>query len=268
MFVNQFAYILGVVYTTPDTASMFQPLVPVVVVIVAVILRTEPCPRINTKGGFAKVFGVVLAVSGAIIMTYGKQNAGDAPKSVGTPKPIGYIFLLINVSAAAVWVVLQKKYIFNKVNMRWREYPINVTAWTYFYGALFMGLASFYYTGQPDKFKIPKPEVYYCLIYSIFVTSALGYMLITWCNMLVNSSFVTASWPLQVLFCVILSYIVLGETLVALEVVGALMIISALMAVTWSNYREQNGGEKVKDDLHRTRNHSNGEGLEHLLSDN
>ena len=64
-------------------------------------------------------------------------------------------------------------------------------------------------------------------------------MLITWCNMQVNSSFVTACWPLQVLFCAILSYVVLGEVMVALEIVGGLMIIVALLAVTWSNYTEQ-----------------------------
>jgi len=54
--------------------------------------------------------------------------------------------------------------------------------------------------------------------------------------MQINSSFVTASWPLQVLFCAILSYVLLGEELVALQIVGGLMIISALLAVTWSNY--------------------------------
>jgi len=131
---------------------------------------------------------------------------------------------------------MQKKFIFNKTNSRWRDFPINVTAWSYFFGAISMGLASLYYVNKPEKFFIFKNEVVYCLIYAVFIQSAFCYMLITWCNMQINSSFVTASWPLQVLFCAILSYILLGEELVALQIVGGLMIISALLAVTWSNY--------------------------------
>jgi len=250
MFINQFAYILGVVFTTPDTASMFQPLVPVVVTIAAILLRTEPLPRLKTKIGSAKIFGILLATGGALIMAYGKQTgskSSDDGKNLTKPKPYGYLFLVINISASALWVVMQKKFIFNKANSRWRDYPINITAWTYFFGAISMGLASLYYADKPEKFVIHKIEVVYCLIYAVFITSALCYMLITWCHMQVNSSFVTASWPLQVMFCAILSYIVLGEELVALQIVGGLMIIVALFAVTWSNYAEQVSNKQLNN---------------------
>ena len=40
---------------------------------------------------------------------------------------------------------------------RWKEYPVATTAYSYFFGAMFMGLASLYYPfqGQVDVFKIP-----------------------------------------------------------------------------------------------------------------
>ena len=241
--MNQLMYILGVVYTTPDTASMFQAIIPVLVVITAVLFKTERFPRINSKLGSAKIFGILLATGGALLMAYGKQNAkggdGGEDKKLTKPTWYGYVFLVVNISCTSVWVVMQKKYIFNKVNSRFREYPINTTAWTYLSGAVCMGFASFYYADRPDEFVVSDANVLYCLIYAIFITSALCYMLITWCNMQVNSSFVTACWPLQVFFCAILSYFVLGEVLVALEIVGGLMIIVALLAVTWSNYTEQ-----------------------------
>ena len=243
MFINQLMYILGVVYTTPDTASMFQAIIPVLVVIIAVLFRTERFPRVNTKLGAAKIFGILLATGGALLMAYAKQNAksngSNTDKNLTKPTWYGYLFLVANISCTAVWVVMQKKYIFNKVTSRFREYPINTTAWTYLSGAICMGFASFYYAERPQEFVISDANVMYCLIYAVFITSALCYMLITWCNMQVNSSFVTACWPLQVLFCAILSYVVLGEVMVALEIVGGLMIIVALLAVTWSNYTEQ-----------------------------
>lgn len=243
MFVNQLMYILGVVYTTPDTASMFQAIIPVLVVVFAIIFRTERFPRINSKLGFAKIFGILFATGGALLMAYGKQNAKESDastdKNLTKPTWYGYVFLLVNISCTSVWVVMQKKYIFNKVTSRFRDYPINTTAWTYLSGAVCMGFASLYYAERPDEFVVKDSNVLYCLIYAVFITSALCYMLITWCNMQVNSSFVTACWPLQVLFCAIISYLVLGEVLVALEIVGGLMIIVALFAVTWSNYTEQ-----------------------------
>lgn len=243
MFINQFAYILGVVHTTPDTASMFQPLVPVICSLFAVIFRIERFPRLNTLTGFAKFFGILLATGGALLMTYGKNNAGDhghPDKKVGKPTAFGYIALLVNTSSSSLYIIVQKKYIFNKPQSIWRSFPIGVTAWTYFFGSLWMGLASFYYVNKPHEFHIDDINVIYALIYAVFITSALCYMLITWTNMQVNSSFVTASWPLQSFFCVIISYLVLGEILVPLEAVGGLMIIFALFAVVWSNYKEQN----------------------------
>lgn len=55
---------------------------------------------------------------------------------------------------------------------RWKKHPIYVTAYSYFFGALFMGLGSLYYvgTGQYTLFKIPQDVraetiVWYKLIY-------------------------------------------------------------------------------------------------------
>lgn len=40
---------------------------------------------------------------------------------------------------------------------RWKDYPVGTTAYSYFFGALFMGLASLYYPvrGEVDVYRIP-----------------------------------------------------------------------------------------------------------------
>ena len=249
MFCTQLFYILGVINTTPDTASMFQPLVPVICTIIAIAMRVEKPPNLTHRTGLAKVFGIALATCGALIMTYSKNTKHNnssitaisktSKVNLGEPSLYGYLCLFGNVSSAALWIVVQKKYIFNNHSSRWRQYPINVTAWTYFFGAAWMAWGSFmYYSKDPGKFRIGSWNVIYCLLYAIFVTSALCYVLITWCNMQVNSSFVTASWPLQVLFCLCLSYVVFGETLLLPELFGGVLIICALMLVTWSNFND------------------------------
>uniref|UniRef100_A0A7M5V6G7 EamA domain-containing protein n=1 Tax=Clytia hemisphaerica TaxID=252671 RepID=A0A7M5V6G7_9CNID len=244
MFGGQLFYIIGLINTTPDTASMFQPLTAVLCTIVAILMKVEKVPKLSERTGLAKVVGICLATLGALIMTYSKNSkhsdvSKDEKSKIGEPNLFGILCLLGNITTSSVWVVMQKKYIFNNPESRWRQFPINVTAWSYFFGALWMALASTYYINDHDKFHIRSKNVLYCLIYAIFVTSALCYGLITWCNMQVNASFVTASWPLQVVFCLTLSYIFLGETLTVVEVFSGLLIICALMAVTWSNYNER-----------------------------
>ena len=68
--------------------------------------------------------------------------------------------------------------------------------------------------------------------------------------MQISASLVTATWPLQVLFCAILSYFVLGEVLNTLEYFGGLLIVVGLMAVVWSNFLSRKG--KEKDNRERT----------------
>ena len=38
---------------------------------------------------------------------------------------------------------------------RWKSYPIMVTAWSYGFGAVAMGLATIYYYNHPDQFVLP-----------------------------------------------------------------------------------------------------------------
>ena len=51
-----------------------------------------------------------------------------------------------NCVCCSIYVLLQKKWVFSKeagttssyLSKKWSKYPINLTAWTYLFGALFM----------------------------------------------------------------------------------------------------------------------------------
>ena len=107
------------------------------------------------------------------------------------------------------------------------------------FGTIFLALASLYYVNKPEKFTYFPEEEIYPILYAIFVNSGLCYLLISWCNMQISASLVTATWPLQTLFCAILSYFVLGEVLNTLEYLGGVVIVFGLMAVVWSNFAEE-----------------------------
>jgi len=236
MFGNQLPYILGIYYTNANIASIFQPSIPVWTAILAIITRIEPLPALNKTHGWAKILGILLATAGAVTMVMEKVLSDKRELKSGYG--LGYLFLIINTLCSAIYVLLQKKMIFNKNDSPWRQRPIAVTAWSYLFGTIFMALSSLYYviTKQFDKFTHFPNEEIYPIIYAIFIASSLCYMLITWCNMQVSATVVTATWPLQVLFCAVLSYFVLNEVLTVWEYVGAALIITGLFGVIWSSY--------------------------------
>ena len=82
MFMNQLFYILGVYNTSADIASMFQPVVPVWTVIIAVLVKIEPLPNITKLNGILKVLGILLAVIGAIITTIEMKRIKKPKKSL------------------------------------------------------------------------------------------------------------------------------------------------------------------------------------------
>ena len=249
MFGSPFLFILGIYYTNANIASILQPTIPVWTALLAIILRIEPFPDLRTLRGWAKFLGIPLAAAGAMIMMV--QNvAGEPEDSVGTINKIpfwGFVFLLGNTLCTASYIVLVKKFIFGKEDSCWRAKPVTVVAWAALFGTIFMALASLYYVTKPEKFlHFPKEEIF-PIFYAIFITSGLCYLLISWCNTQISASLVTATWPLQVLFCAILSYFVLGEALNTLEYLGSMFTIAGLVAVVWSNYAEENRAKSCDD---------------------
>ena len=96
----------------------------------------------------------------------------------------------------AIYVLLQKRFIFNSPDCKspslpltiyfvlalslslssspgkWKNYPVTVTAYSYFFGALFMGLSTIYFaaTGQGDQFAIPQNvSMYACMYVCLYV---------------------------------------------------------------------------------------------------
>ncbi|KNC78664.1 hypothetical protein SARC_08912 [Sphaeroforma arctica JP610] len=117
------------------------------------------------------------------------------------------------------------------------EYPVTVVAWSYLFGGLFMTLCCGMYIplGLTDRFHLAD-NIWIPLLYAVFIASTLCYALISWTHQYLQPSLVTAAWPLQIPFVVIMSYIFFGDELMALDWVGAGLIVSGLIAVTWSDY--------------------------------
>ena len=173
VFGSQLLYILGVYWVGPDIASAFQPIIPVWTAILAILTCVEKVPSPLHLHSWVKFGGILLATGGAIELvltgidnpsnrTRTDCNVTNSPGSCTTGtahslQVLGYITLISNTLLTAIYVLLQKRFIFNSPGCKFKQYPVTITAYSYFFGAIFMGLSTIYpaVTSQGNAFRIP-----------------------------------------------------------------------------------------------------------------
>jgi len=159
------------------------------------------------------------------VLTLGKPDH-KASSAEAKKASIGNIFLLLNCSCMALYINIQKVFIFRNdkepgaVGSIWVKNPVHITAWSYFFGAIAMIITALvgnalkveflgFGDQDPDPFHIPKP-MFVGLVYAVFISSALCYGLITFANKHLPATVVTAFWPVQVPVAVILASCPIG----------------------------------------------------------
>ena len=177
---------------------------------------------------------------------------------------LGYLCLLGNTASMAGYVVTQKRLIFyekecldiNNTNIgcnkyitqnnngsllgifhNWSNNPISVTAWSYLWGAILMGIACLYYVFTDlSVFTSIDSHIIFPLCYSVFVSSSLCYAFLTFGNKYLSSTLVTAFWPLQIATAVLLSYLLFQDTISIMQWIGGGFILLGLSGVTISDH--------------------------------
>jgi len=234
MFGNQVLFIYGLYFTSATIASILQPMIPVLTVAFALILRIETFD-IKDISHWAKIWGIFSSGGGAVIMIMAGGNLGSS-------QFLGYLFLLGNTSAMAIYVLLQKRYLYIQENGKDKRLypPITASAYSYGMGTLLMGLASVPYgIAKPEVFTNLTYQVIYPLAYAILISSSMCYALINVAASLTSATIVTAFWPLQVPVTIFESFFVFGEVPFWTQYVGALFIVFGLVAVCAAKYWQE-----------------------------
>ena len=158
---------------------------------------------------------------------------------------LGFVLLFSETLIKSVYIISQKRFIFDQPENQWRSHPFWVITWSYLSGSVLISLSSLWYISTPAVFCIPKEE-WAALAYAILITSCLGYFLLTWASARTSASIVTAFWPFQVIPCLIASYLINGEMLSPLQYIGAGFVITGLFYVVFGRYLEEEG-EKIEN---------------------
>ena len=115
VMINMILFLKGLELTTPIHASAIVTITPVIILILSSFFLKERVTML-------KILGVVLAFSGAIVLTvYGKSNR------VGDNIFLGNILIFINAISYSIYIVLIKK-------LTSKYHPLTFIKWLFLFG--------------------------------------------------------------------------------------------------------------------------------------
>eukprot|EP00253_Pinus_taeda_P012049 PITA_12049 len=241
--IAQNCYFQGLYYTSSTFGSAALNLVPIFTLAMATILRLENV-NIRSLSGQAKVVGIVICVTGAMVMTLYK---GPAIKSLSYgikshlitlySKPdsivLGSILVFGSIVIWSAWLCFQAHVL--------KRYPVQLSLTTLMclIGAVESALIAVIFEDRKSNvWAIGWNIKLLSVLYTGILCSAFGMFLQAWCISKKGPVFVTIFNPVGTIFTAILEFIILRVFLRVGSVVGAILIVLGLYSVLWGKARD------------------------------
>lgn len=206
--INQFMFFTGLNLTTPVEASLLHTISPIVVLILAYFITRE-------RSSVKQISGIILGFAGALWLTlHGKSLSWSSDHLRGD------IFILVNITAYSVYLVLAKP-------LMARHDPIRVVFWVFFAGMIaFIPFSLNTFAGLPD---IQMPEkMIWGLVYVVAGTTFLTYLLTVFGIKHLSSRTVGAYIYMQPVISGAIGVFTGNEPLTWPKVISALLIFSGV----------------------------------------
>ncbi|KAK7397095.1 hypothetical protein VNO78_18262 [Psophocarpus tetragonolobus] len=248
---NQMLYFLGLKFSTATIACALVNLLPAFTFVLALMFRQESM-RLNNRAGLAKVFGTILCVSGALLLSFYHGKAiglGQssihwryAEKMQGTDSSgkgnmfLGPSLLIGSTLVWALWFIIQTDIS--------KKFPAPYTS-----TGLMCFLASFQCliiavcdNHRATDWSLRDAMRLSSALYAGIICTGLAYCLMSWAIERKGPLYVSVFTPLQLVLTAILSWALLQEKLYLGTAIGSLLIVLGLYSVLWGK------GEEAKEE--------------------
>jgi len=196
--------------TNATVASIVNLTLPVFAAVLALLLGMEAF-------NWTTAAGLLLAVAGAMFIQAG---GGSVPLAFN----IGVGVIALGALTSAVYYIIQKSSLAHYP-------PVSMTAWEYWVGFGFMGLAAVLLVEHGERWVLTR-NAQVALLFSVLFNSVVKYALNTFCNKHVSVITLTVYATLVPVLTAVLSAVFLQTSLWERRYLGALPICCGTLLVT------------------------------------
>jgi drug/metabolite transporter (DMT)-like permease len=216
--INQLLFIKGLTLSTPIHAALLILGTPVFILILALITGTE-------KRSFMKIFGLLTALSGGLILVLSKENS-----ALGSNVLMGDIFILINAISYAFYMLLVKP-------LTKTYSPLKLTRWVFTFG-LFLVLPFCWKDFTLTQWASFTPTSWAALSLVVIGATFLSYLFIAYGIHHLSPSTTGAYIYTQPVFSAVIAILFLKEEPALHKLIAAILIFGGVYMINRKSKQE------------------------------
>ncbi|KAI3503413.1 hypothetical protein L1887_31854 [Cichorium endivia] len=243
MCLFQILLYIGIGYSSPTLASAIGNLTPGNTFLLAVAFRMEKIDIRSSKNQ-AKIFGTIIAISGAMLFTFYKGpelfhtiSSSDSHNGVLLSQEsnwiVGGLILVVNGIFGSFWNVLQ--------SATSREYPDQLTI-VFFYclfGTIQCIALSLFLVQNPSDWALQPGIAMVAVVSGALYFTVIRSIIVTWCLKKKGPVFVAMFSPLLIVIASIMGVTFLGDPIHLGSVIGATIITAGFYTMMWGQSKEE-----------------------------
>lgn len=211
--INQLLFFWGLSLTSPINSSIIMVTTPILVVVMAALL-------IGEKIRLTRIVGILIGLCGALTLLLVKPNSGISGDLTGD------IITFLNACSYAIYLVIVKP-------LMKKYHPITIMKWIFVFG-LIPVLPFGYFEFVSIEWYSFNPQIYAAIIFVVFGTTFLAYLLNTYGLVRLSPSVVSAYIYLQPVFATIVAISIGADQIDLIKIVSTLLIFTGVYLVSIS----------------------------------
>lgn len=210
--INMLMFFKGFQYTSPIHASVIMVITPIIVLILSSIF-------LNERMTSAKILGIVLGFSGAVVLSiYGKSaKAGDNIL-------LGNLLVFINAASFSIYLIMIKK-------LTAKYHPFTFIKWLFLFG-FFLVLPFGYSELMEVEWSTFNTYIIFSVLFVIVCSTFLNYLLNPIGLRHLKASTVGSFIYLQPVVAVIFAIIMKSDTFDVVKLIASILIFSGVYLAT------------------------------------